>query len=106
MSTLANRSFVLSFALLLVVGSISGCAGGKTTTVTTTVTKPVHMGTPPAPAVESQHAPSPSQETTVITTTTEERESSPGIVGSAFGFVGAVIAFPFRVVGGVLDAVF
>jgi len=41
-----------------------------------------------------------------VTTTTTEKASSPGIVGSALGFVGAVIALPFRVVGGVVGALF
>jgi len=41
-----------------------------------------------------------------MTTTTTEKASSPGIVGSALGFVGAVIALPFRVVGGVVGALF
>jgi hypothetical protein len=72
-----------------------------------TVTTPLRTDTPSARRVNSQEATAPRQETTVTTTTTEtEEESSPGIIGSAFGLVGAVIAFPFRVVGGVLDGLY
>lgn len=41
--------------------------------------------------------------------TTEQpvrKQESPGLVGSFFGFLGNVIAFPFRVIGGVLKAIF
>ena len=34
------------------------------------------------------------------------KQESPGLVGSFFGFLGNVIAFPFRVIGGVLKAIF
>jgi len=44
------------------------------------------------------------RETTVTTTTEEKRH--PGIIGSTVGVAGAVIAAPFRVIGGVLGAVF
>lgn len=36
---------------------------------------------------------------TVTTTTTESDERSPGIIGSTFRLVWAVISFPFRVIG-------
>lgn len=107
MSTILNPSCALFLALLLILGGVSGCAGGKTTTVTTTtVTRPSQTDLSPAATAYSQGTAAPGQETTVTTTTTEEKESSPGVVGSAFGLVGAVIALPFRVVGGVLGAVF
>jgi hypothetical protein len=107
MSTVSTVSFVLFFTLWLVVGGVSGCSSGKTTTVTTTtVTTPLRTDPLATSPINSQEATAPSQETTVTTTTTETEESSPGIIGSAFGLVGAVIAFPFRVVGGVLDALF
>jgi hypothetical protein len=104
MSTVSTVSCVLFCTLWLVVGGVSGCSSGKTTTVTTsTVTTPLRTDPLASSPVKSQEATAPRQETTV-TTTTETEASSPGIIGSAFGLVGAVIAFPFRVVGGVLDA--
>jgi hypothetical protein len=107
MSTVSTVSFVLFLTLWLVVGGVSGCSSGKTTTVTTTtVTTPLRTDPSVISPVHSQEATAPSQETKVTTTTTEKEESSPGIIGSAVGLVGAVIAFPFRVVGGVLDALF
>ena len=33
-------------------------------------------------------------------------EEDQGILGSVFSFVGDVIAFPFRVIGGVFDSIF
>jgi hypothetical protein len=105
MSTVSAVSCVLFCTIWLVVGGISGCSSGKTTTVTTTtVTTPLRTDPLASSPVDRQEATAPRQETTVTTTTTETEDSSPGIIGSAFGLVGAVIAFPFRVVGGVLDA--
>lgn len=108
MLTVKTLSCVLVFAMLLMVGGLTSCAGGqKTTVTTTTVTTPIRADTLSAHPVNSQEATGPRQETTVTTTTREtEEEPSPGIIGSAFGLVGAVIAFPFRVVGGVLDGLF
>ena len=108
MSMVKTSFFVLFFVVLLIVGGVSGCTGGqKTIVTTTTVTSPIRTDTPSARPVNSQEATAPRQETTATTTTTETaEESSPGIIGSAFGLVGAVIAFPFRVVGGVLDGLF
>ncbi|MGA7979291.1 MAG: hypothetical protein WCA32_03590 [Chromatiaceae bacterium] len=44
------------------------------------------------------------QETAVTTATEEKRH--PGINGSTVGVAGAVVAAPFRVIGGVLGAIF
>jgi hypothetical protein len=108
MSLVKPLFYVLFMSVLLVVGGVSGCSGGpKTTVTTTTVTTPIRTDPASAASGNSMETAAASQETTVTTTTTETgQESSPGIVGSAFGLVGAVIAFPFRVVGGVLDALF
>jgi hypothetical protein len=108
MSMVKTLSFVLFLTMFLVVVGVSGCTGGKQTTVTTTtVTRPLRTDLPSASTANSQDTAALSQETTMTTTTTEaEQESSPGIIGSALGLVGAVIAFPFRVAGGVLDALF
>ncbi len=75
---------------LLSAGAVSGC-GGHTTRTTQTTTETV-------PADDDELRPPPEERTTT-TTTTESEESSPGIVGSAFQLVWAVISFPFRVIG-------
>jgi hypothetical protein len=66
------------------------------------VTKTTQTGTAEesAPGTDDAPQPWPAQTTvTTTTTTTESDESSPGIVGSAFLLVWAVVSFPFRVIG-------
>jgi hypothetical protein len=108
MSMVKPLFYILFMSVLLLAGGVSSCTGGqKTTVTTTTVTTPVRADPASANSDMSVETAAARQETTVTTTTTEtEKASSPGIVGSAFGLVGAVIAFPFRVVGGVLEALF
>ncbi len=88
---------LLAVALLsamLALDPVTGCAGHKTNTVkTVTVEEPDAA----AGANEAQQ-PHPAKRTET-TTTTESDDRSPGIIGSAFRLVWAVISFPFRVVG-------
>ena len=89
---------VMAVALLsgiLALGTGMGCAGRTTTTAQTTTTEES------APATETgePQPPHPAVQTTTTTTTTESDHSSPGIIGSAFLFVWAVVSFPFRVIG-------
>jgi hypothetical protein len=46
------------------------------------------------------------QVTTAKTTTTTETAGDGGIFGGVFHLLGEVLAFPFRVIGGVFDAIF
>ncbi len=78
---------------LLTLSVVPGCAGRSAKTTQTTTTESV----PLADSGEVER-PVPVERTTT-TTTTEDDKSSPGIIGSAFGLVWAVISFPFRVVG-------
>ena len=79
---------------LLTVSTASGCAGQKTSTVRTeTVEEPA----PPAGTVDAGQPQATRK--TETTTTTENDNRSPGIIGSAFRLVWAVISFPFRVIG-------
>lgn len=90
------RTKVISIALLsgmLALGSTTGCAGRKTTTVKTVTVEQ------PAPQPDEAQAPQPAEKKTETTTTTESEERSPGIIGSAFRLVWAVVSFPFRVIG-------
>ena len=45
-------------------------------------------------------------ERTTSSTHTDDDDDDDGIVGGTVGFVGDVVAFPFRVVGGVVDTIF
>jgi hypothetical protein len=88
---------LLAVALLsgmLALDPATGCAGHKTNTVkTVTVEEPDTAADP-----EEAQEPRPLKKTET-TTTTESDDSSPGIIGSAFRLVWAVISFPFRVIG-------
>lgn len=46
------------------------------------------------------------QTTQTTTTTVEETPKERGLLGATFYFIGQVIAFPFKVVGGIIDAIF
>jgi hypothetical protein len=89
---------LLAVALLsgiLALDPVTGCAGHRTSTVkTVTIEEP----DPAAGPDDEAQQPRPSKKTET-TTTTESDDSSPGIIGSAFRLVWAVISFPFRVIG-------
>ncbi len=98
-----NRSFRLFLLMVLVfsfttIQLFSGCAHTqKTTTTETTVT--------------TDHPDTYSDQSTTTTTdttqsNTEVKDEPRGVVGSLFHFIGSVIAFPFRVIGGALKGLF
>jgi hypothetical protein len=97
-----HRVVRASIGLVLIAGLL-GCASTQTTTERTeTVTEPAAAAESDRPgAAEAGVA---TRETTVTTTT--EAKPHPGIVRSTAGAVGSVIAAPFRVIGGVLGAIF
>ena len=80
---------------LLALGATAGCASHVTKTTQTVTAEE------PAPATDTDEAQPqrPAKTTVTTTTTTESDKSSPGIIGSAFGLVWAVVSFPFRVIG-------
>ena len=95
-----RRTKVMTVVLLsgmLALGTAAGCASRTTKTAQTVVVEE------PAPAVDTDDT-QPQREraaktTVTTTTTTESDKNSPGIIGSAFGLVWAVVSFPFRVIG-------
>ena len=99
-----TQKFVLMVFLglsLLTLPIISGCASTHRTTTTTTVTG----------NSEVSHETMPEDTTTTTrteTTTNSEttKPSSPGLISSTFHFIGAVIAFPFKLIGGAFEAIF
>ncbi|MBI4518775.1 MAG: hypothetical protein HY699_23515 [Deltaproteobacteria bacterium] len=93
-----TRTKVMAVGLLLgllTLGVAAGCASHVTKTTQTVRTEE------PAAAADSDEAQPqrPAASTVTTSTTTESDKSSPGIVGSAFGLVWALVSFPFRVVG-------
>ena len=90
-----HRARVLAITLLagmLTIGAgLASCASHETTTVRTQTVEE------PGPATDAQEGRQPATRTDT-TTTTDRDERSPGIVGSAFRLVWAVISFPFRVI--------
>lgn len=95
MSHAAKITLVVALAGLLSVGGLSGCGGQTTKTERITTTESAG-----AASRGDQSGSRPVDRTTTATTTqTEDDENPPGIIGSAFQFVWAVISFPFRVVG-------
>ena len=87
------RILLLSLTLTLYTGA--GCASHTTKTtqsVTTTEQPAPEMGGNGTDEARPGNK-------AVTTTTTQSDESSPGIIGSAFHLVWAVISFPFRVIG-------
>ncbi|HEX7410157.1 MAG TPA: hypothetical protein VF515_21255 [Candidatus Binatia bacterium] len=91
-----HRTNVMTVVMLsgvLTLCAAAGCASHATKTTQTVAAEEPATGTDEAPQ------PRPAQGTVTTTTTTESNESSPGIIGSAFGLVWAVVSFPFRVIG-------
>jgi hypothetical protein len=78
---------------VLILCAAAGCAGHTTKTAQTITTESA-----PAADTDAMRPPGPVERTTT-TTTTASNKSSPGVVGSAFQLVWAVISFPFRVIG-------
>jgi hypothetical protein len=98
-----HRVALTSLSLILIAG-LMGCASTKTTSERTeTITAPAD--TVPSDTEFAVENAGPTKQETTVTTTTEEKRH-PGIIGSTVGVAGAVIAAPFRVVGGILGAIF
>ena len=85
-----THDMVVGAALLM---CLTGFAGGVA--CSSHQSKTVRTESFDAPAANPDEP--PTRETT--TTTTESDDRSPGVIGSAFHLVWAVISFPFRVIG-------
>lgn len=84
--------------VLLLSGTLTLCAGTGCASHTTRTTETVTTQDA-GPATGDGAASEPSASSKTVTTTTRSDGRSPGIIGSTFGLVWAVIAFPFRVIG-------
>ena len=86
-------------ASALTFTALPGCADRThETTRTTTIEEPAPGTLPEGQAAAARR--------TTTTTTNDEDEGSPGVIGSAFQLVGAIILFPFKVIGATLGALF
>jgi hypothetical protein len=94
MHRIRKRTKTLLFSGMLTLCVAAGCAGHTSRTTQTVTTQ--QSGTT---AGANEEHPAASNRTVTTTTTTDSDEKSPGIVGSAFSLVWAVISFPFRVIG-------
>ncbi len=93
MKIMQNLVAGLCLTGILTVSTTPGCASHTTKT-----TKVVTTEEPDATAQSAGDAPV-ARDRSVTTTTTTEDNGSPGIIGSSFRLVWAVISFPFRVIG-------
>jgi len=93
-----HRTKVMTVGLLsglLTLCVAAGCASHATKTTQTVTTEE----SVPAAATDEAQPQRPATTTVTTSTTTESDKSSPGIVGSAFGLLWALVSFPFRVIG-------
>ena len=95
----------LALSLIVLITMTSGCTSSRTVTKeTSTTSEDTSPGTTVVVKDNTADATDTSTKTVTTTETTEPEHHS--LVGSVFNFVGDVIAFPFRLIGGVFDAVF
>jgi len=90
---LVRQSPVIALTLLVGFSPIGLCA--CSTTKTTTTTREAPSSTDPDATVEEQ-----------TTTTTSSSPGCSGVLSCTVDVVGDVIAFPFKVVGAVITAIF
>ncbi len=91
-----NYSVYLGLTIIFVSMGV-GCASTHKTTTTQTTVQHTDVSSAPVKTVEKS------------TTTTSGAESKPthtGILGGFFHILGSIIAFPFVVIGNVLQAIF
>jgi hypothetical protein len=96
------RFIHMSLALCLVMATGSGCASTTHRTTTTETVKDSDNNSEVAQPLVNQTS---STSTTSSTTTTKEPEHR-GVIGSVFHAIGAVLAFPFILIGNVIQAIF
>ena len=83
---------------LFVLPVLSGWASSQKTTRTETTVTQANGQTPQVSQREAK--------TETVTTTEAKRPESVGIVGGLFHVIGTVLAFPFKVIGKLLEAIF
>lgn len=94
-----HRTKVMTMALLSAMLTLCVAVGCASHTTKTTQTVRTEESAPAVGDEEGRSQRSAETTETTTTTTTEGDKRSPGIVGSAFGLLWAVVSFPFRVIG-------
>ncbi|MBP6342898.1 MAG: hypothetical protein KA403_03080 [Candidatus Omnitrophica bacterium] len=92
-------STMLIAGALLSVGTLSGCA-------TSSDRESTYRTTTETVGPDSSGETIQKTQTETNTETTRETHESRGILSSTVHFIGAVIAFPFKLIGGVIQAIF
>ncbi len=112
-----KRVFLLAVVCLFAVFVFSGCTAGSSTVKSETVTTQTTAGGPAAQDNQGNFtggessAKAQDAAATKVEKRTEVREerseSEPaGILGTTLHFIGQVLAFPFKLVAGVIEAIF
>jgi hypothetical protein len=92
----------IKIALISVVALGPGCATQSATTKSETIATYPESG-----AVEAEQSPGQSVVVEKETTTTTETKDEPqGVLSTTVNVVGEIIALPFRIVGGLIRAIF
>lgn len=99
-----RKLLTIVMGLSLSLYAFTGCASNPKTYEKTTVIQDSSEVDNPADPNNDSTMTTTTTETT--TTTTEEEPKSPGIIGSTFHVIGTVIAFPFKVIGKLFQAIF
>lgn len=100
---------LISFILVtLLTFSFLSCSSKKSEQEKVTKTGSVHQETVHQERANQEVV---NQERTVVVVKTEEKEEADsggdfGIIGGLFGFLGEVIALPFKIVAGLIDFIF
>ncbi len=107
MANWINRQGIHWVAPALLMWIAMGCASTvETTTVRTETHREIAREAPATATSSDAPAPQPTEQVTTTTTTTEKEKESGGILSNALRTVGSIIAFPFRVIGAALGALF
>jgi hypothetical protein len=87
------RTAIVAIALFICAAGFAGGTGCGSHQTKTVKTETVEV---PATSTNDDL---PERREVTKTTTTEKDDKSPGVIGSAFHFVWAVISLPFRLIG-------
>lgn len=96
-----RNSVYMGLVAVFFITAVMGCASSRKTTTTETT----NVQHPNSEASQVEEKPTALVSTTT-STTTETKPQHTGIIGGLFHIIGTIIAFPFVVIGNVLQAIF
>jgi hypothetical protein len=106
MKRLLPSGIQIFLVILLTTGLGLGCASSTKTTKTETTTIAPQGTALVSPEQTSGEATVVEQERTTTTETTETDDHSGGVLSTIVDGIGFVISLPFRIVGGLVSAIF